>query len=322
MPRPTESSPPIRVGLSSCLLGKNVRFDGGHKRDAFITDLLAEYFDYVPVCPELEVGMGVPRESVRLVGSAAAPRLVGGKSGTDWTERMVTWAEDRLRRLERHDLCGFILKKGSPTCGMERVRVYNPKGMPERDGRGLFAMLLIEHFPLLPVEEEGRLHDPALREGFVVRVFAYHRLRTLFASKPSRGQVVAFHTAQKFLLLAHSPPHYQTLGRLVARIKHVPPAELAEQYTRLTLEGLAVLATRRKHANVLQHLAGFLRQHLDDHDRAELHTVIGDYQKGLVPLIVPMTLLRHHVARHDITYVADQVYLNPHPKELMLRNHV
>ncbi len=312
----------IRVGVSSCLLGNKVRFDAGHKREAFVTDQLAAFFELIPVCPEAEVGMGIPREAVRLVGDVAAPRLVGNKTGEDWTERMTAFNAARLIKLEKHRLAGFVLKKGSPTCGMERVRVYNPGGMPAYNGRGLFARALIDRFPDLPVEEEGRLNDPPLRESFIVRVFAYHRLQRLFARRWQSGEVVAFHAAHKLLLLAHSPAHYQALGRLVARVKQVPPAEFGAQYTAGMMAGLRERATTRKHTNVLQHVLGFFRQHLAAEDRAALREVIDDYRKGLVPLVAPVTLLGHYVRKLKIAYLMDQVYLSPHPKELMLRNHV
>lgn len=312
---------PLRLGVSSCLLGASVRFDGGHKHDRFLTDVLGRYVEWVPVCPELETGMGVPREPVRLIGEVAAPRMVGTRSGIDHTAAMRRYAATRVRALEALGLSGYVFKKDSPSCGMERVRVYRDAGMPSRRGRGLFAAAFMQAYPLIPVEEEGRLNDPVLRENFIERIFCYRRWRALLAA-PTRGAVVAFHTAHKFLVIAHSPREYAALGRLVGGSKGVRAAVLARRYGEQLLAALAIPATVRKHVNVLQHLAGCCREHLAAAERQELATVIDDYRGGLVPLIVPLTLLRHHVERHDISYVRGQVYLAPHPKELMLRNHV
>jgi uncharacterized protein YbgA (DUF1722 family)/uncharacterized protein YbbK (DUF523 family) len=313
---------PLRVGVSTCLLGREVRFNGGHKLDHYVTDLLARYFEFVPVCPELEVGMGVPREPVRLVGDPAAPRMVGVDSGEDWTERMNAYARDRVARLERLELSGYILKNRSPSCGMERVKVYTDKGMPTKGGRGLFAAALLDALPLLPVEEEGRLNDAGLRENFVVRVFAYHRLQTLFRGGFQRGEVVAFHAAEKYLLLAHSPAHYEELGRLVARIKQLAPAEFRDLYCAGYMAALQERATVGKNVNVLHHIVGFLRESLSGDARAQILRVIEDYRAELVPLIVPLTLIHHYLQLHGVEYMLNQVYLRPSPKELMLRNHV
>jgi uncharacterized protein YbgA (DUF1722 family)/uncharacterized protein YbbK (DUF523 family) len=312
----------IRIGVSSCLLGEEVRYDGGHKQDRFLTDVLGPFVEWVPVCPELEVGMGVPREAVRLVGPAAAPRMVGIDSGRDWTEKMNAYAERRVAAIVRLDLSGYILKSRSPSCGMERVKLYNAKGGTSKDGVGLFASVLIKGHPLIPVEEEGRLNDPRLRENFIVRVFAFGRLRKLMDAKLTVGKLVGFHAAEKYLLLAHSPVHYRELGPLVAGAKRMPAEALKEKYTRLFMECLRVRSTVKKNVNVLQHIAGFLPDSLAAGEKKEVQGVIDDYRKGFVPLVVPVTLLRHHVRAHSIEYIANQTYLNPHPKELMLRNHV
>jgi uncharacterized protein YbgA (DUF1722 family)/uncharacterized protein YbbK (DUF523 family) len=313
---------PLRLGVSSCLLGASVRYDGGHKRDRFLTDVLGRYVEWVPVCPEVESGMDTPRESVRLEGDVAAPRMVGVGSRTDHTAAMRRFAAARVRALAALELSGYVFKKDSPSCGMERVRVYPERGgTPGRRGRGIFAAALMDALPFLPVEEEGRLNDPVLRENFIERIFCYRRWRQLLAA-PTRGAVVAFHTAHKFLVLAHSPRAYAALGRLVGESKGVRGPVLARQYGEGLMAALAAPATVSRHVNVLQHLAGFCREHLGAPERQELATVIDDYRRGLVPLVVPLTLLRHHVERHDVAYVRGQVYLAPHPKELMLRNHV
>lgn len=311
----------LRLGVSSCLLGERVRFDGGHKHDRFLTERLGQYVEWVPVCPELEVGMGVPREAVRLEGDPTAPRMIGVRSRRDHTTAMRRFAAARSRQLAALDLSGYVFKKDSPSCGMERVRVYGKSGMPSRRGRGIFAAAFMDTGPLVPVEEEGRLNDPVLREGFIERIFGYRRWRAL-ADAPARGALVAFHTAHKFQLLAHSPKHYAALGRMVGGQRAGRPAALVQTYGAAFMEALALPATPAKHTNVLQHLAGFCREHLDGGSRRELADVIEDYRRRLVPLVVPITLLRHHVERHRIGYVLGQTYLNPHPKELMLRNHV
>jgi len=312
----------IKVGVSACLLGEEVRYDGGHKRDAFVVDTLGSHVTWVAVCPEMEIGLGTPREAIRLQGDASAPRLIGTKTGIDLTRRMTGYARSRVRALAGLGLSGYILKRASPSCGMERVKIYSEDGMPGRLGRGLFAGALMDGLPLLPVEEEGRLSDPRLRENFITRVFAYRRLQALRESGGRPRDVVAFHTAHKFLLLAHSPRHYATLGRLVAGQPAGARASWLEEYAEQLMAALRVLATTKKHVNVLQHLMGFFKDRLAPGEKRELLGLIEDYARGLVPLVVPITLVNHYVARFDLAYIQDQVYLRPHPKELMLRNHV
>jgi uncharacterized protein YbgA (DUF1722 family)/uncharacterized protein YbbK (DUF523 family) len=316
------SDRPIRIGISACLLGESVRYDGGHKRDAFLTDVLAEYVEWAPVCPELEMGLGVPREPIQLERKNDLIQLVGTKSRTDHTRSMKQWSQRRLTQLAKEDLSGYILKKNSPSCGMERVRVYDKNGVPSRTGRGLFAEALLERFGNLPVEEEGRLQDPKLRENFIERVFAYRRLRTLFSERWTAGQAAAFHTAHKLLLMAHSPQAYRALGKLMAAVKKTARKAFQDSYERQFMEGMKANATRGRHVNVLQHMLGYLRNHLDKESTQEMVSLIEDYRRGFVPLIVPVTLIRHYVRRFDIEYLKGQVYLEPHPKELMLRNHV
>jgi uncharacterized protein YbgA (DUF1722 family)/uncharacterized protein YbbK (DUF523 family) len=317
---PSENTP-IRVGISSCLLGARVRFDGGHKKDEFLVNTFGTWVQWVPVCPEVEVGMGTPRESIRLIRDGDAVRLVAPKSGRDWTEAMLEYSVRRVAALAGQELCGYVLKKDSPSCGMERVKVYG-EGMPAKVGRGAFAEVLLGRFPDLPVEEEGRLCDPRLRDNFVERVFAYHRVKRLFAGRWTVGGLVAFHTHHKLQLMAHSPQAYAELGRLVAAAKGVPRDELARTYTSGFMRGLKVIATARRNTNVLMHILGYFKKLLDQPARAELLTLIEDYHRGLLPLVVPVTLIRHHVRAHDVAYLAGQTYLQPHPKELMLRNHV
>jgi uncharacterized protein YbgA (DUF1722 family)/uncharacterized protein YbbK (DUF523 family) len=313
---------PIRLGISACLLGEAVRFDGGHKRDHFLTDTFGRFVEWVPVCPEVECGLGTPRESMRLVRAQDGVRLLTVRTGVDLTERMTTTVRVRAAQLAASGLCGYVLKKDSPSCGLDRVKVYDPHGSPTRSGRGLFADALVAQCPDLPIEEEGRLSDPRLRENFVERVFAYARIRALFAGRWTVGALVRFHTAHKLILMAHSPEAYRQLGWLVAGARSMTLPQLERAYTRAFMAALTVLAVPGRHANVLQHMAGYFKDRLDFASRVEVSAAIDDYRLGLVPLIVPVTLLRHHVRVHAVSYLSAQLYLEPHPKELMLRNHV
>jgi uncharacterized protein YbgA (DUF1722 family)/uncharacterized protein YbbK (DUF523 family) len=312
----------IRLGISECLLGHQVRYDGGHKWDRFLTDTLGQHVEYVPVCPEEACGLGTPREAMRLVGSPEAPRLVTIRSGVDMTGRMLSWAKKRVAELEKEDLCGFIFKSDSPSSGMERVKVYNEKGMPEKKGVGLFARAFMEHFPLIPVEEDGRLHDPKLRENFVESVFTLKRWRQVREEEMSRGNLVAFHGEHKLLILAHSPKHQATMGKLVAAAKTFKTEELYDRYERLLLDALKLSTTPRKNMNVLQHIMGYFKKQLSKNEKEEMSEVIENYRNGHIPLIVPITLLNHYVRKYEEPYLSRQVYLNPHPIALQLRNHV
>jgi uncharacterized protein YbgA (DUF1722 family)/uncharacterized protein YbbK (DUF523 family) len=312
----------IKLGISSCLLGENVRYDGGHKLDRFLTDTLGQYVEYVSVCPEMECGLGIPRESMHLEGDPDSPRLVTTYTKKDMTDRLVGWAWKRIKELEKEDLYGFIFKSNSPSSGMERVKVYNEKGMPVKKGVGMFARIFMEHFPLLPVEDEGRLHDPKLRDNLIERIFALKRWRGVLERKESRGSVVDFHTRHKLLILSHSPKYYQTMGKLVAKAKDLPLKELYQKYQTLLMESLYLKTSPKKNANVLQHMMGYFREQLSSDEKQELLEVIDHYRKGYIPLVVPITLINHYVRKYDQPYLKQQVYLNPHPLELQLRNHV
>jgi uncharacterized protein YbgA (DUF1722 family)/uncharacterized protein YbbK (DUF523 family) len=318
-----EQEPTIRLGVSTCLMGESVRYDGGHKRDRFVINTLGEFVEWVAVCPEVEIGLPVPREAMRLVGDPEDPRLVTIKTGNDHTEHMQTWARERLEQLAKVKLHGFIFKSRSPSSGLYRVKVYDDHGMPSRVGTGIFAREVMRRFPLLPLEEEGRLHDMGLRENFIERIFVNHRWTCLLEKDPNPRGLVAFHTAHKLSMMAHSPEHYRKMGRLVAQAGSLPWQELVDTYGLLLMDGLRVMATRGRHVNVLQHLMGFLKEFVSAEDKTELLSLIEDYRQGLVPLIVPLTLLKHHLNRFPVPdWVHQQVYLHPYPKELMLRNHV
>ena len=323
---PSAPERPLRIGVSSCLLGEEVRFDGQHKRDTFLADQLSRFVSYVPLCPEVEIGLGVPRETIRLLRRGDEVRLVATRSGLDHTDAMRTWAERRVRAIAKEDLDGYVLKKDSPSCGMERVKVWNEAGQAPKEGRGAFAAVLMDALPLLPVEEEGRLRDDPIRENFVERVFAYRRVKELFRARWTLGQLVAFHSREKLLLLAHDPQAYRDLGPIVANAKARPRAEVAEEYATRFMQALQKRASKGRETNVLQHVAGYFKTLASADERAEIGEAIADYRAGLVPLVVPLTLLKHHVRRHagapGVAWLADQTWLSPHPKELMLRNHV
>jgi uncharacterized protein YbgA (DUF1722 family)/uncharacterized protein YbbK (DUF523 family) len=318
-----DSPEKIKLGISSCLLGNSVRYDGGHKLDAFLVRTLGAYVEYVPVCPEVECGMSVPREALHLVGDPAAPRLVTVKTGRDYTHAMTAWARQRVRELDKEDLCGFIFKSRSPSSGMERVKVYGAGGgTPVHAGVGMFARIFMEHFPLLPVEEEGRLCDPVLRENFIERIFVLRRLRQAMNENKTVGGLVNFHTRHKLLVMAHSTRHYQVMGKLVAQAKAAGIAATFAAYRGLLMEALALRATVKKHANVLQHMMGYFKKNLTADEKQELLEIIECYRRELVPLVVPVTLINHYVRKYGQAYLGGQHYLRPHPLELKLRNHV
>jgi len=318
----TAASSRPRIGVSACLLGREVRFDGGHKRDRFLTDTLAGFVQFVPVCPEVEIGLGTPREAIHLVAGDNGPRLIGNRTGRDHTDAMHAFAEQKIDQLEQLDLCGYILKSKSPSCGLFRIPIHGDYGSPVARGRGLFAEALTRRMPLLPIEDEGRLNDARLRESFFTRVFAYRRLRDLFGSEWHSRDLIAFHAREKFLLLSHDPETYRELGRLVARAGTLDREVLAEAYQERFMAALSITPRRKRQVNVLQHVAGFFKRRVDDEGQRHLHEAIEDFRHGLVPLIVPLTLIRHFARSLGPGYLASQTYLAPHPKELALRSHM
>ena len=311
----------LKIGVSSCLLGNEVRFDGGHKHDRYLTGTLAQYFSFVPVCPEVECGLPVPREAMRLVGDPESPALVTNKTGVDHTERMTAWARRRVVELEAEDLCGFIFKNRSPSSGMERVKVYDRNNVPQNSGVGVFARIFMEHFPLLPVEEEGRLHDMLLRENFIESIFVYRRWRDV-VEKLSAAALVNFHTTHKLLLMAHSEKHCRQMGRLIAQAGSAGPEDLISQYQELLMEAMRLKATAKKHTNVLMHMMGYFKKSLSADEKQELLDVLDHFRNGVIPLIVPITLMNHYTRKYDEPYLKHQLYLAPNPIELKLRNHV
>jgi uncharacterized protein YbbK (DUF523 family)/uncharacterized protein YbgA (DUF1722 family) len=313
---------PIRIGVSSCLLGHEVRYDGGHARDPFLTETLGRFVEWVPVCPELEVGLGVPRPTLHLERASGGLHLIQTDTGRDHTRAMRAFARRRVAELRRLGLYGFVLKRGSPSCGLERVKVHAPRARPRRWGRGLFAAGLLEAMPGLPVEEEGRLGDPLLRDNFVERVFAYRRLRRLFSGRWTPTLAARFHAAHELQLLAHSAAAHGELTRLVAEASDLPRGRFRQRYEDAFMMALAQRATPGRNARVLRRMTGRLRRGLRSQERAELAEAIGAYRRGRAPLLVPLTLIRHHARRLAAHDLLGQLYLEPEPTELMLRYHV
>ena len=313
---------PIPVGISACLLGDEVRFDGGHKRNNFLAKVIGDYIEWVDVCPEVGAGLGVPRESMRLVADGSSVRVIGNRTDTDYTEPLVSYSNTAVTRLVDRELRGFVLKKGSPSCGVERVRVYDGNKSPSGNGRGVFAERLIEALPNLPVEEEGRLQDPRIREHFITRVFTYDRWLNLRARDTQPRELVEFHTRHKMLLLAHSPRHYRKMGPLVARAGVDPMDRVLDKYEALLMDGLRSQATPGRHINVLEHLSGFLKNELASEEKQELLDLMDDYRRGRVPLIAPLVLLSHHLRHLRDDWVDAQFYLEPYPAELALRSAI
>lgn len=311
----------IPLGISSCLLGQEVRYDGGHKRNTYITKSLGEFFDFIPFCPETAVGMPVPRPPIQLREINQQVRAVGvDDPGIDKTDALVAYGNDIGQRYTQ--LCGYIFKKNSPSCGMERVKVYGKSAMPERRGRGIFAAAFMATQPALPVEEEGRLMDPHLRENFIERVFIYSRWLGYQTTGMTPAKLVEFHTRHKFIIQAHDEIAYRELGRQVSTAGEGDIEQTATNYLFALMTALKRIATPRTHANVLMHIMGFLKSYLHADDKKELLELIESYRLGKLPLIVPVTLLKHFLRLYPDEYINQQFYLNPHPKELMLRNHI
>jgi uncharacterized protein YbgA (DUF1722 family)/uncharacterized protein YbbK (DUF523 family) len=318
---PTVIASRVRLLVSACLLGEKVRYDGQHKYDSFLVEALGPFVEWERVCPESDSGMPIPRPSMHLVGDPQKPRLVS-RTGTDMTEPMRHFIEDKLRELETVELCGYVCKKDSPSSGMARVKVYDESGRARRVGAGLFTAAFMARFPLVPVEEEGRLHDPWLRESFIERIFCRRRWLDLVQGGKQRGRLVEFHADHKFLLLAHGRAGYADLGRLVASAKEYRTEALFAAYEKGFTAVLLQPSTVKKVTDVLQHMLGFFKKQLTSDEKAELLETIDSYRSSVVPLIVPLTLIKHHVRKYQVSYLARQVFLSPFPAELMLRNHV
>jgi len=312
----------IRLGISSCLLGENVRYDGGHKLDHYLKDTLGKFVEWVGVCPEVECGLGIPREAMHLVGTTETSRLVTRTSNIDYTEKMLKWARQRIDELEKEDLSGFVFKSDSPSSGLKGVRIYDKNGIPAKKGIGVFAKAFTDRFKFMPVEDDGRLHDDNIRENFIESVFVFKRWKDYVKEDSSLKGLVEFHTRHKLLIMAHSPRVLSELGKLVSMGKAVEKKELHERYLAKLMAALLTMATVKKNTNVLQHIMGYFKGSLSSAEKAELLETIKNYHERFIPLVVPVTLLRHYTLKYNEPYLKKQCYLYPHPVELMLRNHV
>ena len=308
----------IPLGISSCLIGEKVRFDGGHKQNRYILDTLGQYFSFRPFCPEMAIGLGVPRETIRLVDIAGKTEAIGNKNAElNVTQALIRISHDQKSWQQK--IFGYIVKKDSPSCGMERVKVYH-KDQPQRSGIGLYTETLMQNFPTLPVEEEGRLGDPVLRESFVKRVFIYQRWHKMIDAGLDWAALTDFHARHKLILYSHNQDLGRKLGRELSAAHQGPIEEYASRYLAQMMSILKIFAKRSNHVNVLEHVRGYLKQELDKSDKQELSNCIENYRLGLLPLIVPITLLRHHFRRNPNRYIERSYYMQPHPDELMLLN--
>ena len=311
-----------KIAISACLLGAEVRFNGGHKESRLCSQALSEHFDFVPLCPEVAIGLGIPRQPIRLIGDPAQPQAVGSvDSSLDVTRPLHDYG---VAMAAAHtDICGYIFMQKSPSCGLERVKVYQDGGRPaELSGRGIYAQAFCAAHPDLPVEEDGRLNDPILRENFLTRVYAYSTWQQLLRAGITRRSLTEFHACYKYQLMAHHPEQYKILGNMLGNLGKNDPREIAPQYFSELMKALKKCATRRTHTNVLQHISGYLKQSISPEDKQEVQYLIGQYLHGIVPLIVPLTLLKHHFRLHPDPYISRQVYLQPHPENLSLRNAI
>jgi uncharacterized protein YbgA (DUF1722 family)/uncharacterized protein YbbK (DUF523 family) len=312
----------IKIGISSCLLGNKVRYDGQHKFDHFLAETLGAFMDYIPVCPEVECGLPVPRDAMRLVGDPENPRLVTIKTKTDFTDQMKSWGAKKLDELASENLCGFIFKAKSPSSGMERIKIYPiAGGVAQKNGTGIFADMFMKKFPHLPVEDDGRLHDPEIRENFIERVFAYKRWIEMIENEDTVHGLIQFHSKHKLMLMAHSPEHYRFAGQITASGDKNNLKSRQSDYLRNMMEGLKKSATLKKNFNVLQHILGYFKNELTSDEKKETLEIMENYKNGLIPLIVPVTLLNHYINKYNQEYLKEQYYLHPHPYELKLRNH-
>ncbi|MEL7550692.1 DUF523 and DUF1722 domain-containing protein [Pseudomonas protegens] len=311
-----------KIAISACLLGVEVRYNGGHKESRLCSRVLSDYFDFVPLCPEVAIGMGTPREPIRLVGDPEQPRAVGTVDASlDVTLPLAEYGERMAAQVD--DICGYIFMQNSPSCGLERVKVYQANGIPHRNGgRGVYAQAFCAQHPNLPVEEAGRLNDPVLRENFLTRVYVYRDWQALLKQGLTRRALTDFHSRCKYLLMAHHPEQYKALGNLLGSMGKGDATLIGPRYFSQLMEALSRCATRGTHSNVLQHISGYFKRAISSEDKQEMQRLISQYRQGIVPLVVPLTLLKHHLRQNPDPYIAQQLYLQPHPEDLSLRNAI
>lgn len=322
MPSPPGTVSKPKIGISACLLGAQVRYDGGHKESRLCSHLLREYFEFIPVCPEMAIGLGVPREPIRLVGTRQQPQALGVVHPDQNVTQPLADYGARMA-IELNDVCGYIFMQKSPSCGLEKVKVYQDDGrLTDHGGRGIYAQAFCARHPNLPVEEDGRLSDPVLRENFLTRVFVYFAWQQLQHRELTRYALTEFHARHKYLLMAHNPVQYKILGNLLGSLGKSDPGQIAPIYFSQLMAALKTCATRQTHTNVLQHLSGYLKRSISPEDKQEIQRTLHQYLSGVVPLVVPITLLKHHLRLHPNPYLAQQVYLQPHPEDLSLRNSI
>ncbi|AAY94367.1 DUF1722 domain-containing protein [Pseudomonas protegens] len=311
-----------KIAISACLMGVEVRYNGGHKESRLCSRVLSDYFDFVPLCPEVAIGMGTPREPIRLVGDPEQPRAVGTVDASlDVTLPLAEYGERMAAQVD--DICGYIFMQNSPSCGLERVKVYQANGIPHRNGgRGVYAQAFCAQHPNLPVEEAGRLNDPVLRENFLTRVYVYRDWQALLKQGLTRRALTDFHSRCKYLLMAHHPEQYKALGNLLGSMGKGDATLIGPRYFSQLMEALSRCATRGTHSNVLQHISGYFKRAISSEDKQEMQRLISQYRQGIVPLVVPLTLLKHHLRQNPDPYIAQQLYLQPHPEDLSLRNAI
>lgn len=311
----------IIVGISSCLLGNQVRHDGGHKNNDYCTDTLSTVFEFMPICPELEAGMGVPRPAIQLIQTDTGIRAIAPKTGQDFTDGLRSVLDSHQNDISQ--MSGYIFIHKSPSCGVFRSRIYNSDSeIVKQNGRGVYAHDLISRFPLLPVEEADRLNDARLRENFLLRVYAYHAWQQLNGNAIQKKDVIEFYTQYKYIMLAHSRRYYKEIGALLAKVNDIEIEELKNRFINLFMSGLANLASRGTHANTLFHIQGYLKNNLDKAETASLTELIQSYRQSQVPLITPITLIKHHLQKYPDAYLAKQKYFEPYPYHLGLRSNI
>ncbi|WP_394246310.1 YbgA family protein [Vibrio profundi] len=309
----------IRVGVSACVVGEKVRFDSGHKQSNFVTKELTKVFSLIPICPEVGIGMSVPRPTIRLISNEERIALVETKDPTkDYTEQMLSYSRDKAKELINKELCGYIVCAKSPTCGMERVKIY-AHSQATKSGVGLYTQELQKAMPWLPIEEDGRLNDPVLKENFIARVYCLKDFYDSMEDAPSPGKIVAFHSRYKLTLMAHHPESYKKMGKLVANVKQYEPQEFFQLYRLALMEAISHKATRKNNTNTLMHIQGYFKRALDQVEKQELSKLIDDYRVGVLPLLAPLTLINHYLKKYPDSYLAQQRYLEPYPEELRLR---
>ena len=312
----------IPIGVSQCLLGEPVRFDGGHKRNRYLTDVLSAHVEFRAVCPEMAIGLGVPRKPIRLIITSGQDRIRGvANAELDVTDALVQQAEENASRMG--DICGYVFMQNSPSCGVFGLKRYLENGNSiDSNGRGAYAKRLMELMPLIPVEEAGRLTDAGLRENFITRMFALHDWRQQLEQEPTAKKIIDFYSRYKYQVMAHHVPSYFTIGKLLANMSAKPIVEINKEFITLLMSALSHKATRKGNTNAMMHLRGYLKQHISKVDKEELSHSIESYLEGVVPIIVPLTLLRHHLLTLDNPYLKIQTFWNPYPEALGLRNHV